>query len=359
MSIDFSGFNRSQPPRGDDDIPTLMRSVDFSFVWKGLGLAGYPLPGQACRCPFHEEKHPSFSIYRSSSDGRWMWKCHSKCNDHGDVLDFVVKVTGMSKGDALSWLRKSVRGPVYAPSLRPQQPRMPSEPSERPKPSLRLDVGTEDEIRKLAALRGFQVRGLNLASDRGLLRFADHMEERCWVTTDSDRAAMSCRPLASRTWANGFQGKVKNAPNSIKDHLLGGCDVAKYNVQFVTEGGPDLLAAHDMIWQLDDYGMVSAKYVGASGFLSANSALSSLVAERFRDLKVVIFAHGDEVGIGNAEGWASQIRPYAEYAYVIPASSIHPGCKDLLDLMNDRDGRLDMSACLSRLFRDGEPPKAY
>jgi hypothetical protein len=360
VSIDFGGFNRSQPPRGDDDIPSFMRSVDIFEVWRLLGLPGNPQPGRACCCPFHAEKNPSFSIYRSSSDGRWMWKCHSQCDDHGDVLDLVVKATGLCKGDALSWLRKSFRGPVYAPSLRPQQPRMPSEPpepSERPKPSLNLDVGTEDEIRELAALRGFQVRGLNLASDRGLLRFADHMDERCWVTTDSDRVAMACRPLAARTWANGFQSKVKNAPNSINNHLQGGCDVDKYNVQFVTEGGPDLLAAHDMILQLDDYGVVSTKYVGASGFLSANSALSSLVAERFRDLKVVIFAHGDEIGISNAEGWASQIRPYAEYVYVIPANSILPGCKDLLDLMNDRDGRLDMSACLSRLFRDGIPPR--
>lgn len=355
--MDFGQFNRNQPQRGDEDISTFMQRLDLDQVLSLLGIEVGPNPRAVRSCPLHQpDRNPSFSFFRSAKDGRWLWKCHASCG-HGDLLDLVVKMTGLSKGDALAMLRKSVRGPMVRPSLRAPRMSMDAPASERPKPSLALDVGTDAEIAALAALRGFQERGLRLASERGLLRFANYMGERCWVTTDSERAAMACRPLASRKFKNGEPSKVINVPKTNNNHLQGGADIPKYNVQFVTEGGPDLLAAHDMIWQLDDYGIVSAKYVGACGFLSATSALSSLVAERFRDLKVVIFAHGDEVGIRNAEGWASQIRPYAEYAYVIPASSIHPGCKDLLDLMNDRDGRLDMSACLSRLFRDGTPPR--
>jgi len=355
--MDFSEFNRSRSAKTNDDIPSFMCSLELHDVLPGLGMEVGPNPRAARSCPLHQpDRNPSFSFFRSAKDGRWLWKCHAGC-EHGDLLDLVVKMTGQSKGDALTSLRKGVPGPKVRPPFRAPRMSMDAPASERPKPSLKLDVGTDAEIAALAKLRGFQERGLRLASERGLLRFADHNDERCWVTTDSDRVAMACRPLAARTWANGFPSKVKNAPNSINNHLQGGCDVDKYNIQFVTEGGPDLLAAHDMILQLDDYGMVSTKYVGASGFLSANSALSTLVAERFRDLKVVIFAHGDEVGIRNAEGWASQIRPYAEYAHVISANSILPGCKDLLDLMNDPDGRLDMSACLSRLFRDGIPPR--
>ena len=355
--MDFSHFSRNQPQRGDEDISSFMQRLDLDQVLSILGMEVSPNPRAVRSCPLHQpDRNPSFSFFRSAKDGRWLWKCHASCG-HGDLLDLVVKMTGLSKGDALAMLRKSVRGPMVRPSLRAPRMSMDAPASERPKPSLALDVGTDAEIAALAALRGFQGRGLRLASERGLLRFANYMGERCWVTTDSERAAMACRPLASRKFKNGEPSKVINVPKTNNNHLQGGADIPKYNVQFVTEGGPDLLASHDMIWQLDDYGIVSAKYVGACGFLSATSALSSLVAERFRDLKVVIFAHGDEVGIRNAEGWASQIRPYAEYAYVIPASSIHPGCKDLLDLMNDRDGRLDMSACLSRLFRDGTPPR--
>lgn len=357
--MDFSHFSRNQPKRGDEDIASFMQRLDLDQVLLILGMEVGPNPRAVRSCPLHQpDRNPSFSFFRSAKDGRWLWKCHASCG-HGDLLDLVVKMTGLSKGDALAMLRKSVRGPMVRPSLRAPSMSMDAPAPERPKPSLTLDVGTDAEIAALAKLRGFQERGLRLASERGLLRFANYMGERCWVTTDSERAAMACRPLASRKFRNGQQSKVVNVPKTNNNHLQGGADIPKYNVQFVAEGGPDLLAAHDMIWQLDDYGIVSTKYVGACGFLSANSALSSLAAERFRDLKVVIFAHGDEVGIRNAEGWASQIRPYAEYAYVVPASSIHPGCKDLLDLMNDRDGRLDMSACLSRLFRDGEPPKAY
>lgn len=355
--MDFSEFNRSRSAKTNDDISEFMRNLELHDVLPGLGMEVGPNPRAARSCPLHQPDHnPSFSFFRSSKDGRWLWKCHAVC-EHGDLLDLVVKMTGLSKGDALAMLRKSVRGPMVHPSLRAPRMSMDAPASERPKPSLTLDVGTDAEIAALAKLRGFQERGLRLASERGLLRFANYMGERCWVTTDSERAAMACRPLASRKFKNGEQSKVVNVPKTNNNHLQGGADVPKYNVQFIAEGGPDLLSAHDVILWLDDSGIISTKYAAASGLPSASSTLSSEACMRFVDQKVVVFAHADEPGERCADRLAGQLRPYAEYVYVIPCSSMHPECKDLLDLMLHWDGRVKLLANLERLFRDGTPPR--
>lgn len=355
--MDFSHFSRNQPQRGDEDISSFMQRLDLDQVLSILGMEVGPNPRAVRSCPLHQpDRNPSFSFFRSAKDGRWLWKCHASCG-HGDLLDLVVKMTGLSKGDALAMLRKSVRGPMVRPSLRAPSMSMDAPAPERPKPSLTLDVGTDAEIAALAKLRGFQERGLRLASERGLLRFANYMGERCWVTTDSERAAMACRPLASRKFKNGEQSKVVNVPKTNNNHLQGGADVPKYNVQFIAEGGPDLLSAHDVILELDDSGIVSTKYAAASGLLSATSTLSSEVCMRFADQKVVVFAHADEPGEHCADRLAGQLRPYAEYVYVIPCSSMHPDCKDLLDLMLHWDGRVKLLASLDRLFRDGTPPR--
>ena len=49
-------------------------------------------------CPFHTEKTPSFSIFQDNH-----YKCFS-CGEHGDVIDFVQKMYGLSFRDALKHL---------------------------------------------------------------------------------------------------------------------------------------------------------------------------------------------------------------------------------------------------------------
>ena len=64
----------------------------------------------AC-CPFHADKTPSFTIYRSDGGG---WRAHCfGCGWHGDVLDLVQRAYGVAlpeaarmlqSGDGLQWL---------------------------------------------------------------------------------------------------------------------------------------------------------------------------------------------------------------------------------------------------------------
>jgi hypothetical protein len=61
-------------------------------------------------CPFHFEKTPSFFVF---PDGHY--KCFG-CGEHGDVVDFVQKLHGLSFKDALRHLGID-RGPV-TPAVR-------------------------------------------------------------------------------------------------------------------------------------------------------------------------------------------------------------------------------------------------
>jgi hypothetical protein len=50
------------------------------------------------RCPFHEDKHDSFSVWQRS-DGAWFWKCHSGCGA-GDEINFLELHRRIPRGDA-------------------------------------------------------------------------------------------------------------------------------------------------------------------------------------------------------------------------------------------------------------------
>ena len=51
--------------------------------------------GKSCKSPFREDRHASFSVF---DEGR-KWKDHAT-DEHGDLVDFVVKANGLSKSDA-------------------------------------------------------------------------------------------------------------------------------------------------------------------------------------------------------------------------------------------------------------------
>jgi DNA primase len=55
------------------------------------------------RCPFHDEKTPSFVV----SPERGTWKCFGACGEGGDVLSFVQRFEGLSFYEALKLLAQA------------------------------------------------------------------------------------------------------------------------------------------------------------------------------------------------------------------------------------------------------------
>jgi hypothetical protein len=97
---------------GDDDIgiitdPALVERNDDADYVANLPdhvaplteLVGLPLAqGNKVRCPFHDELEPSCAIYPDH------FHCYG-CGEHGDRLDWLVRVEGMTKAEAISWIK--------------------------------------------------------------------------------------------------------------------------------------------------------------------------------------------------------------------------------------------------------------
>lgn len=61
-----------------------------------LRAAGATIKGTAVKCPFHDDKHPSGSIY-ADNEGVWRFKCNAgSCGFGGDLYDIRVRATGKS-----------------------------------------------------------------------------------------------------------------------------------------------------------------------------------------------------------------------------------------------------------------------
>lgn len=50
-------------------------------------------------CPFHDEKTPSFAV----NPDRQTFNCFG-CDEHGDVVDFIIKRNGVNFKEALKFL---------------------------------------------------------------------------------------------------------------------------------------------------------------------------------------------------------------------------------------------------------------
>src|SRR5262245_39548275 len=61
---------------------------------------------KSARCPFHDDKHNSFSIWKNGAD-LWFWKCHAGCGE-GDEITFVEKHNGISNKEATKLLLQMV-----------------------------------------------------------------------------------------------------------------------------------------------------------------------------------------------------------------------------------------------------------
>lgn len=85
------------------DIESLKSSLDIAEVigrYISLKKSGYRFLGL---CPFHEEKHPSFTVYPETQS----WYCFS-CNRGGDVINFIMLIENTDFKDAVSILERGI-----------------------------------------------------------------------------------------------------------------------------------------------------------------------------------------------------------------------------------------------------------
>src|SRR5437764_562304 len=79
----------------NSEVSEAKRNLPLPALMNQLGLGEHAK--KSARCPFHDDRHNSFSVWQK--DGRWSWKCHAGCGQ-GDEINFVAKHLSLSNGDA-------------------------------------------------------------------------------------------------------------------------------------------------------------------------------------------------------------------------------------------------------------------
>ncbi|TGK06318.1 toprim domain-containing protein [Leptospira fletcheri] len=110
-------------------LEELKRSVDLVALVRGYGvdLKSYG-KNWVGRCPFHEDKTPSFVVTPSKN----LWHCMGACRMGGSAIDFVMKKEGISVKEAIMKLRKlQIAEPTSQTSINTIVPRKEEIPRKR------------------------------------------------------------------------------------------------------------------------------------------------------------------------------------------------------------------------------------
>jgi len=78
------------------DVREAKRKLPLPTLMYRLGLGQHAK--KSARCPFHDDKHNSFSVWRNDT-GLWFFKCHTGCGE-GDEITFLEKNRNVSNSDA-------------------------------------------------------------------------------------------------------------------------------------------------------------------------------------------------------------------------------------------------------------------
>jgi len=95
------------------DIAAAKRRLPLPTLMNQLGLGEHSR--RSARCPFHEDKRNSFSVWQQR-DGSWFWKCHTGCGA-GDEINFLESHKSISRGDATKLFLKMAGVNGYAPNV--------------------------------------------------------------------------------------------------------------------------------------------------------------------------------------------------------------------------------------------------
>lgn len=280
-----------------DEAKALVR---IPYLWTRHQLPG--CPGKSCRCPFHEDRANSCSVF---DDGR-AWKCFAGCGG-GDAIDFLAYVCRLDRKRACRTFLEIAGGRSPAPH---QFIRFKSETARpRSKPTFpEFEIGTRAELEILATLRGIGLEGLQWASERGVLRFATLHGNRAWIVTDGERLNGQARRIDGQCWKHFDGAKAYTLPGSWASWPLGIWEAAEFPAIALCEGGPDFLSAHHIaLWEQASHWSKRDARCAPVAMLGASQRIHVDALHLFAGKRIRIFCHADVAGQKAARIWADQL----------------------------------------------------
>lgn len=304
-------------------------------IWARLGLPNPPHRDGSCRCPWREDRTPSFSIGK----GGTVWHDFTE-GEGGDAVAFIMRATGCDVAAAIRQLLDfagmgdaRAAGPRHISAFLtplPVAPRAPEPPAEK-KPLPEHRAPTAGELATLCRGRGLgpSIAGLEIMARRGSLHVAPEVFEKdaagnpcrvpaCLFTDDARRCAMLRRcdgkpwecigGRKSRTWS----GEEGGSRWPVGAHLLAGTH-ADARLVIVTEGAPDLCAGHVLLHDLFAERPDLARAVVIVGMVSASVGMHPEALPLFAGRRVLIVPHADAKPDGSNPGesaarrWAAQL----------------------------------------------------
>jgi AAA domain/CHC2 zinc finger len=129
-------------------IQEAKRKLPLPALMHRLGLGEHSK--KSARCPFHEDKHNSFSVWQNG-DG-WAFKCHAGCGA-GDEINFLELHEKLSRGDAVKRFLELAGLNGSAPYvLRPNETKQAHSALDW---RARVDAFTPKHLERLAKWRGY------------------------------------------------------------------------------------------------------------------------------------------------------------------------------------------------------------
>jgi hypothetical protein len=278
--------------------------VLIADIWRECGYEGEPK--KTCFCPFHENtKTPAFSVF---DEGKG-WKCHAGCGE-GSVIDFLAKAKGIPEEEACKEILRRAGGNENNCSHPPRRESPKPEPLQLPP----LREYSKAIAQAVADSRGLDITAIEFAYHwLKTLRFAKVCEEASWILTDASNRSAEARRIDRKPYpaigtlgerkSHTLRGSSKSWPVGIlpagfeepwlKEHV--------HKIVLV-EGGPDYLAACQLIAEEHDEDILPVAMLGASASICQDAL------PHFAHRRVTVVGHPDEAGRGAAARWAKQIQ---------------------------------------------------
>jgi hypothetical protein len=282
--------------------------ISIAYLWHQFGFDGEPR--KQCRCPFHEDRTPSFSVFE---DGK-AWKCFAGCGE-GSVIDFLAKAKGLSDQDAC---REIMRMAGSSPKVEPRKPNRKSgdttdstsqdRPLELPAP-----IPYSKEIaQRVAESRGLSIAGIDFAFYLETLTFGKVCGHDCWILSDASQKCAEARRIDRKLFPalgdleerkpHTLHGSGKRWPIGLLPGVFEESWLREHvHKILLVEGGPDYLAACQIIYE-QDVNVLPVAMLGAS-LRICNEALPY-----FTGRHVTIVGHPEEAGRAAATRWGTQIK---------------------------------------------------